>query len=197
MSAKTKRATTKTEANYSRAALWTIQHAVDALADSIRHVQMLRDYAHRSHSAALVTLRMARHHTLNDGDLRLVEDCVGKLAQRMDWPASLRTRTRQEHLERPLSETESSEITNLAGGALGIASGTLDIEEQMVSWYGGFAVAAVAAARSALSSVTAVTHRRRADKLMHRLEQLCDDHRIAWAFVAGAEHKPISHRTLH
>jgi hypothetical protein len=44
----------------SRAALRTIQIAVDAVADSIQHLKWLQAHAHRGHRAALVTLRLAR-----------------------------------------------------------------------------------------------------------------------------------------
>ena len=103
----------------------------------------------------------------------------------------------REVLERPLSDTESSVVASLVGSALAVSAGTLDITEYLDALYGGLAVTAAAAARSAYS-VTAETHRKRADKLMLRLDQLCANQRIAWAFAAGAEDQPsIFRRTLH
>src|SRR5262249_41363864 len=102
----------------SRAALWTIQLAVDAVADSIRQLKLLRDQVHRGHRTALTTLGMARHHSLIDGDREQVEASVGRFARFADWPATMRARSRQEHLERPLSDAESRELTSLAGSAL-------------------------------------------------------------------------------
>jgi hypothetical protein len=181
----------------SRAALWTIQLAVDAVADSIQQLKLLQDHAYRGHRAALVTLRLARHHSLNDCDLRRVEDSVGKFARLADWPAAKRARSRYEHLERPLCDTESRQVANLAGSALLVAAGMLDITEQLDAWYGELAVTAAAVARSALAKVTSRGHRRRADKLMLRLAELCTNTHIAWAFAAGAQDRPQPPRTLH
>jgi hypothetical protein len=181
----------------SRAALWTIQLAVETVADSIRQLQRLRDHAHRGHRAALATLSMARHHSLNNSDLSRVEETVGKFARVMDWPLSMRSRTRFEHLERPLSDSESRLMANLAGSALLVAGGMLDVTEQLDAWYGSLVVTAAAAARSALPRVTSDGHRKRADKLMFRLEQLCANSHIAWAFAAGQEVHPPLLRTLH
>jgi hypothetical protein len=181
----------------SRAALWTIQLAVDAVADSIHQLKLLQGHAHRGHRAALVTLRLARHHALKDCDLQRVEDTVGKFARHTDWPAAMRARSRYEHLERPLSDTESRQIANLAGQALLVAAGMLDITEQLDAWYGALAVAAAAVARSALANVTSQGHRKRADKLMLRLEELCTNTHIAWAFAASGQDRPQPPRTLH
>src|SRR5262245_1827769 len=181
----------------SRAALRTIQLAVDTVADSIRQLQRLRRHAHRGHRAALATLSMARHHSLNGCDLSRVEETVGKFARLMDWPLAMRSRTRFEHLERPLSEGESRLMANLAGSALLVAGGMLDITEQLDAWYGGLVVTAAAAARSALPSVTSDGHRKRAEKLMLRLEQLCANSHIAWAFAVSPEVRPPPLRTLH
>src|SRR4029453_17898092 len=123
----------------SRAALWTIQLAVDAVADSIHQLKLLQGHAHRGHRAALVTLRLARHPALKDCDLQRVEDTVGKFARLADWPAEMRARSRYEHLERPLSDTESRQVANLAGQALLVAAGMLDITEQLDAWYGALA----------------------------------------------------------
>ena len=88
-------------------------------------------------------------------------------------------------------------VASLVGSALAVSAGTLDITEYLDALYGGLAVTAAATARSAYS-VTAETHRKRADKLMLRLDQLCANQRIAWAFAAGAEDQPsIFRRTLH
>src|SRR5262245_35217478 len=181
----------------SRAALWTIQVAVDAIADSIQQLKLLQGHAHRGHRAALLTLRLARHHSLNDCDMLRVEDSVGKFARLMDWPVAMRSRSRYERLERPLSDTESRQLANLAGSALLVAAGMLDITDQLDAWYGGLAVTAAAAARSALAKVTSQGHRKRADKLMLRLEELCGNSHIAWAFAAGAQERPQPLRTLH
>jgi len=181
----------------SRAALRTIQLAVDTVADSIRQLQRLQDHAHRGHRAALATLRMARHHSLNSNDMSRVEETVGKFARLMDWPLAMRSRNRVEPLERPLSDPESRLLANLAGSALLVAGGMLDITEQLDAWYGPLVVTAAAAARSALPSVTSEAHRKRADKLMLRLEQLCGNTHIAWAFAAGEELRPTPLRTLH
>ena len=92
----TKADTKRTELKHSRAALWTIQHAVDAVANSIRQLKTLQGHVYGGYRGALSTLQMARNHSLNDRDLNLVEDCVGKLAERADWPATMRSRTRHE-----------------------------------------------------------------------------------------------------
>jgi len=181
----------------SRAALWTIQVAVDAVADSIQQLKLLQAHAHRGHRAALVTLRLARHHSLTDCDMLRVEDSVGKFARLMDWPAVMRSRSRYERLERPLSDTESRQLANLAGSALLVAAGMLDITEQVDAWYGELAVTAATVARSALANVTNQVHRKRADKLMLRLEELCTTTQIAWAFAEGAQDRPQLPRTLH
>jgi hypothetical protein len=181
----------------SRAALWTIQLAVTAVADSIQQLKVLQDHAHRGHRAALATLRLARHHSLNDCDLLRVEDAVGKFARLTDWPAAMRARSRHEHLERPLSDTESCQLANLAGSALLVAAGLLDITEQFDAWYGGLTVTAAAAPRSALANVTSQGHRKRADKLMLRLEELCTHPHIAWAFATNARDQAQPMRTLH
>ena len=73
----------------------------------------------------------------------------------------------------------------------------LDITEQLDVWYGGLVVTAAAAASSALPRVTSAGHRKRVDKLMLRLEQLCANTHIAWAFAAGQEVQPPPLRTLH
>ena len=198
MSTKSKRAITRiAEAKHSRAALWTIQLAVDAVADSVRQLKSLQGRVYRGHQAALWALQMARHHSLNNRHQTLVEHCVGKLAERVDWPATIRKRTRREYLERPLGDTESSVVCGLAGSAFVVASGMLDISEQLDAWYGGLALIAATAARSAVSSVTVEAHKRRAAKLMDRLDQLCCDERIAWAFAAGADDPSLADRTLH
>jgi hypothetical protein len=190
--------TRKTLRRQSRAALWTIQLAVDAVADSVRQLKVLRDQAHRGHRTALATLRRARHHALNDAEMSRVEDGIARFARLADWPATMRVRSRQEHLERPLSEAESREIASLAGSALTLAAGMLDIGEQLDACYGSLAVTAAAVARSAHSKVTYEKHRRRADKLMLRLDQLCSNSQIAWAFVAsGGQRRQPPLRTLH
>jgi len=191
--------TRKAQHGHSRAALWTIQLAVDTLADSIRQLKAFRRPVHRGHRVALDTLRMTRHHTLHDGDLAVLEEGVGKLARRLDWPATMRSRTRHQHLERPLSDTESRTIATLAVSSVVIASGMLDIGDQLDAWYGGHAVSAATAARLALPNVTTEAHRKRAEKLMLRLDQLCANDHIAWAFAAGPEEQtpPLSPRTLH
>jgi hypothetical protein len=181
----------------SRAALWTIQLAVDTMADAIRQLQRLRGHAHRGHRTALATLSMARHHSLSGCDMRRVEETVGKFARLMDWPLAMRSRTRFEHLERPLSDAESRLMANLANSALLVAGGMLDITEQLDAWYGGLVVTAAAAARAALPSVTSERHRKRADKLMCRLEQLCANTHIAWAFAVSEGPRPPPLRTLH
>src|SRR5262245_1500476 len=181
----------------SRAALRTIQLAVDTIADSIRQLQRLQGHAHRGHRAALGTLRMARQHSLNSDDMGRVEETVSKFARLMDWPLAVRSRSRFEPLERPLSDAESRLLANLAGSALLVAGGMLDITEQLDTWYGGLVVTAAATARSALPSVTGEGHRKRADKLMLRLEQLCANTHIAWAFAVAEEARPPPLRTLH
>ena len=115
----------------------------------------------------------------------------------MDWPLAMRSRTSFEPLERPLSDAESRLLANLAGSALLVAGGMLDITAQLDAWYGGLVVTAAAAARSALPSVTSEKHRMRANKLILRLEQLCANTHIAWAFAAGDEDRPPPLRTLH
>jgi hypothetical protein len=188
----------KTLRKQSRAALWTVQHAVDAVADSVRQLKLLREHAHRGHRDALQTLRMARHHCLDEHDLRRLEESVARFARLADWPAAMRSRARYEHLERPLSGSESRLITNLAGSALTVAAGMLDTCEHLDAWYGRLAVTAAAAAHAALPHVTSEVHRRKADKLMLRLEQLCANHQIAWAFAAGrTHHRQGSPRTLN
>ena len=186
------------EVQQSRAALWTIQLAVDAVADSISQLKTLQNNVYRGYRVALSTLQMARHHSLSDGDLTLVEDCVGKLAQRADWPATMRSRGRHKRLERPLSDTDSSVVAGLAGSALAVSAEMLDVGERLDALYGGFAVTAAAAARAALPNVTGAVHRRRADGLILRLDQLCANQRIAWAFAGGADEQPSTfRRTLH
>jgi hypothetical protein len=188
----------RTEVQQSRAALWTIQLAVEAVADSISQLKTLQGNVYRGYRVTLSTLQMARHHSLNDLDLKLVEDCVGKLAQRADWPRTMRSRSRHKHLERPLNDTESRVLAGLVGSALAVAADMLDVGERLDALYGGLAVTAAATARSALPSVTAETHRKRAGKLMLRLDQLCAHQRIAWAFTAGADEQPSTfRRTLH
>jgi hypothetical protein len=189
--------TRKAQLKQSRAALRTIQIAVDAVAASIQHLKSLQAHAHRGHRAALVTLRLARHHCLNDCDLLRVEEAVGKFARLTDWPAALRARSRYEQLERPLNNTESRQVANLAGSALLVAAGMLDVTEQLDACYGRLAVTAAAVARSALMKVTSQSHRERADKLMLRLEELCGSAQIAWAFAANDADRPQPARTLH
>ena len=191
--------TRKQQLRHSRAALATIQFAVDTVADSIHQLRTLRRQMQRGHRAALSTLRMARHHCLSEPDLTRVEDIVGQYARVADWPATMRCRNRHEQLERPLSDLESSVLASLAGSALTVVAGALTIWEQLDAWYGGLAVTAAAAARAALPSVTAATHRRRADKLMLRLELLCANDHIAWAFAAAPPKppEPTVERTLH
>jgi hypothetical protein len=140
----------RSEIQQSRAALSTIQLAVGAVADSIRQLKTLQDNVYRGYRVALSTLQMARHHSLSDGDLTLVEDCVGKLAQRADWPAALRSRSRHKRLERPLSDAESSGVSRLAGSAVAVSAEMLDTGERLDALYGGLAVTAAAAARSVL-----------------------------------------------
>jgi hypothetical protein len=122
MSTRSKRAITRiVEAKHSRAALWTIQLAVEAVADSVCQLKALQGRVYRGHKAALWALRMARHHSLQDRDQSFVEHGIGKLAERVDWPATIRLRTRREHLERPLSTWTSSVVV----GRLRSPSGTM------------------------------------------------------------------------
>src|SRR5262245_13169555 len=181
----------------SRAALWTIQLAVDAVADSIRQLKLLRNQVHSGHRTALTTLRMARHHSLTDGDLSQVESSVGRLARFADWPSTRRARSRKEHLERHISDAERRGVARMAGAALTRAAGLLDVGERLDVWYGSLAVTAAAVARSALPKVSCERHRRRADKLMLRLDQLASNSLIAWAFAASGKDRPAPVRTLH
>lgn len=183
------RATTarKTEVQKSRAALWTIQLAVDTVADSIHQLQTLQGAVHRGHRAALSTFQTVRHHALKKPERNFVEAFVSRLAERLDWPKKMRSRSRHLHLERSLSHTESRVLGGLAGSAFAITTGLLDLSDQLDVWYGGHAVTAVVLARSAFPNVTSDAHRRRAAKLMLRLDQLCADNRIAWAFASSSD----------
>jgi hypothetical protein len=189
------------ETRQGRAALWTVQLAVDAVADAIRRLDTLRCLVYRTHQAALSTLRTARHHPLKDPDLAPLEDRIGHLANRLDWPQSIRSRTHHhEHLERPLTRAESRVIGNWAGSAFAVTSGMLNVSEQLDAWYAGLVTSAVRAARTASSRVTVEAHKRRAEKLLRRLDQLCADERIAWAFAVpngeDDDGRLISGRTL-
>ena len=84
------------------------------------------------------------------------------------------------------------------GRAFVVSSGMLDISEQLDAWYGRLVLIAATAARSALPSVTVEAHKKRAAKLLDRLDQLCRNERIAWAFAAGPSGDPsLACRTLH
>jgi hypothetical protein len=189
---------TAAEVKHSRAALWTIQLAVDAVADGLRCLGALQDQVYRSRCATMGTLQMARHHALKEADLRPIEDRVGQLARRLDWPRSLRARARYEHLERPLGCTESYVIGRWAECALALTMGMLDISEQLDIGYAGLVVSAATAARAAAARVTVEGHKRRAAMLMLRLDQLCADERVAWAFAApGEDERSMPRRLLH
>jgi hypothetical protein len=195
--ARTARARTS-EAAHSRAALWTIQLAVDAVADALRRLGTLQGQVYRSHRAALATLQMARHHPLKAADLNLVEDRFGQLARRLDWPQGIRARAHYEHLGRPLTDPESRMIGSWAGSALALTDGMLDISEQLDLGYAGLVVSAAGAARAASFRVTAEAHKRKAAKLLLRLDQLCADERVAWAFaVPGEDEQALPRRLLH
>jgi hypothetical protein len=192
----------RAELKHSRAALRTIQQAVETVSHSIHQLKVLRRHMHRGHRKALWALHTARHHSLNDTDIKRVEDMVGGYALVADWPATMRMRNPHEHLERPLNDTESAVLASVAGSALTVAAGALTVCEQLDNWYGGLAVVAAVSARLALPSVTAQAHRRWADKLMIRLEQLCANDQINWAFVAAAGRStavrpPPQRTTLH
>jgi hypothetical protein len=191
----------KTKLKHSRAALRTIQLAVDTVAHSIHQVKVLRRHLHKGHRRGLSALQMARHHSLNEPDIKRVEEIVGGYAQVADWPATMRSRRPHEGLERPLCDTESAVLALLAGQALTAAAGALTVCEQLDNWYGGLAVAAAVAARLAVPSVTVAAHRQRAAKLMTQLEQLCANNHINWAFVAAAGRSPAvqpsPQRTVH
>jgi len=182
--------TKQAELKHSRAALRTIELAVETVAHSIQQLKALRRHMYRGHRQALSALHMARHHSLKDTDNKRVEEMVGGYAQSADWPAMMRSRGSQPQLERPLSDTESTVLAVFAGQALSVATGALTVCEQADNWYGGLAVAAAVTARLALPSVTAEAHQRRAQKLMTRLEQLCGNDHIHWAFVAAAGRSP-------
>jgi hypothetical protein len=194
--AKTKRPTTR-EANHSRAALGTIHLAVETVADSVRHLKSLQGHVLQGHRAAVRALQMARHHPLRESDQSLVEDGVSQLSSRMDWSEAIHMQTQREHLERPLTNTESSMVRHLASSAVQLACGTLDISELLDAWYGELVLIAVATARTALPAVTVEAHRRRAARLLGRLELLCGDERIAWAFTEGSRRPSPVGRTLH
>jgi hypothetical protein len=185
------------EFKQSRAALWTIRHAVATVSDSLRQLKMLRRHLHRGHGAALATLRAARHHSLNERDRARVEDCVGKFAQIADWPATRRSLSRHAHLARPLGDADSRVMAALAGSALTVAARMLDTCDHLDTCYGELVVTAVSAARSALPKVTDPTHRRKAAELMLVLDQLCTNQDIAWAFTTGAHYWTAPERTLH
>jgi len=176
----------RAERQHSRAALRTIQQAVETVAHCIHQLKVLRRQMHRGHRKALWALHSARHHSLKHSDIERVEEMVRGYAQVADWPATMRARNPHAELERPLGDTESSVLASLAGSALTVAAGALTVCEQLDNWYGGLAVAAAVSARLAAPSVTAAAHKRRADKLMLRLEQLCANDQINWAFVAAA-----------
>ena len=127
----TKAQTRRADLKHSRAALWTIQHAVDAVANCVRQLKTLQGHVYGGYRVALSTLQMARHHSLSDRDLTLVENCVGKLAKRADWPATMRSRGRHKRLERPLSDTDSSVVAGLAGSALAVSAEMLDVGERL------------------------------------------------------------------
>jgi hypothetical protein len=184
----------RADLKHSRAALRTIQQAVETVTHSIQQLKVLRRHMHRGHRQALWALHSARHHSLNDSDIKRVEDMVRGYARGADWP--------DEHLARPLCDTESTVLASLAGSALTVAAGALTVCEQLDNWYGGLAVAAAVSARLALPSVTEEAHKRRAQKLMLRLEQLCVNEQINWAFVAAAGRSaavrpPPQRTTLH
>ena len=194
--AKAKRSN-KRKANHSRAALWTIHLAVETVADSVRHLKSLQDHVNRGHHAAVRALQMARHHPLRESDQSLVEDGVSQLLGRVDWPVAIHMQTQRDQLERPLADTESCMVRHLASSAVQLACGTLDISELLDAWYGELVLIAVATARTALPAVTVEAHRRRAARLLDRLELLCADERIAWAFTEGSRRPSPVGRTLH
>ena len=199
MSRKSKTARAPTaEARHSRAALRTMQLAVDAVADALRRLGTLQSDVHRSRGAALASLQVARHHSLKDADLHPIEDRISQLARRLDWPRSICGRVHNEHLERPLTDPESHMVGRWAGSAHALTVGMLDISEQLDAWYAGLVVTAAGAARAASCKVTVVAHKRKAAKLLLRLDGLCADERVAWAFDApGEDEWSISCRTLH
>src|SRR5262249_34494492 len=158
--------TRKQQLRHSRAALATIQFAVDTVADSIHQLRTLRRQMQRGQQWALATVPIARHHCLSEPDLTRVEDIVGQYARVADWPATMRCRNRHEQLERPLSDLESSVLASLAGSALTVVAGALTIWEQLDAWYGGLAVTAAAAAPPPPPRATAPTPPPPAHQLM-------------------------------
>jgi hypothetical protein len=186
------------EAKHSRAALRTMRLAVEAVADALRRLGALQSNVYHSRQAALATLQAARQHSLKDAELGPIEDGIGQLAKRLDWPRSISARVHNEHLERPLTAPESHMVGRWAGSAHVLTVGMLDIGEQLDAWYAGLVVTAAGVARAASCRVTVTAHKRRAAKLMLRLDGLCADERVAWAFDApGEDDWSISRRTLH
>ena len=113
-------------------------------------------------------------------DIKRVEDMVGGYALVADRPATMRMRNPHEHLERPLSDTESAVLASVAGSALTVAAGVLTVCEQLDNsvWRtgsGGSGIRAVGPCRG----VTAQAHRRWGrQSSMIRLEQLCANDQI-------------------
>jgi hypothetical protein len=147
--------------------------ALVSVADSIELLTKLHDNAHLAYKGALEAFQMARHHPLTAPDLCLIEKRATALADQFDWPASARARGMCPHLERPLTNYESSIITHWGNSAFAITVVLLDVGGLLDGIYGSFVATAAAAARSARSKVTADAHQKRADKLMLRLDQLC------------------------
>jgi hypothetical protein len=171
------------EHKHSRAALSTIEMAVATVGASIEQLSKLQGELHNARNATLTTFLAARDHALKGCDLRLIEAFASELAERRNWPERVRSRAQREDLERPLSEHESWEIGRCAATAYTVAQCMIAAHEGFEEGYGLLVLSSVNAARSALLKVTVEAHIVEAEELMHQLDQLCADKRIAGALA--------------
>jgi hypothetical protein len=178
-----------------------MQLAVDAVADALRRLSALQDQVYGGHRAALGNLQVARHHPLKAAYLSPIEKCFDHLAKRLDWPRGVRSRAPNEHLDRPLGDRECRMIASWGASAFALTVGMLDIYEQLGDWYADLVVSAAGAARAAAYKVTVKAHKTKADTLLLRLDRLCADQRVAWAFPVPGEDddgwRSMSGRRLH
>jgi hypothetical protein len=185
VSIKVKKAMTRTSEKQSRAALATIESAVATVAEAVKQLGLLQRDLSRAHRAALESFQVARHHPLTGHHLEGMERLARTLADRRGGPSAIRDRAANDHLERPLSHSESWQIGRWASSAAVIAAGLPHLGDTVVDeWYGDLVASAADAARSALPKVTVEAHKRRAARLMLRLDHLCSDVRIAQPLAA-------------
>jgi hypothetical protein len=140
------------ELKKSRAALSTIQMAVDAVAGAVKEWSALQKHLCRAHQEAVSTFQAIHPQPFKGRET--LEESAGELARRLVWPKCLATRSPHDHPKAPMTFDLVSDTGRWAFSTFMIADCVHVVVRMLDRGFGVLVEDATHAARSELSNVT-------------------------------------------